>query len=74
VTNPFDDDSINHLVLKNAEGQHSLWPQEIDVPAGWSVVYGPDDRAAALAYIEDHWRDLRPASLVRLMAAEERDI
>jgi MbtH protein len=67
TTNPFDDDTIEHLVLVNDEGQHSLWPASADVPAGWSRVHGPDARAACLRYVEEHWTDLRPRSLVRAM-------
>jgi MbtH protein len=68
TTNPFDDPDGRFLVLINSEGQHSLWPQFIDVPAGWTVVHGPADRATALDYVSENWTDLRPASLVEAMA------
>lgn len=64
--NPFDDDSGSFYVLINDEEQHSLWPSFADVPTGWRVVYGREDgadRAACLAYVEQHWTDLRPKSL-----------
>ncbi|MFF1868913.1 MbtH family protein [Streptomyces sp. CB03911] len=64
MTNPFEDDSANYLVLANDENQHSLWPVWIDVPAGWTVVHEEDTRQGALAYIEANWTDIRPASLV----------
>jgi len=64
TTNPFEDEHGSYLVLVNDEGQHSLWPADIDVPAGWRVVVGPDGRAQCLAYIEANWTDMRPASLV----------
>lgn len=67
MTNPFDDAEGTFLVLVNDEGQHSLWPAFADVPAGWSVVLRDATREAALAYVEEHWTDLRPASLVRAM-------
>ncbi|MFJ9107718.1 MbtH family protein [Streptomyces sp. NPDC102283] len=67
TTNPFDDDDAPFRVLRNDEGQHSLWPEFAPVPAGWRVVHGPDGRAACLAYVEEHWTDLRPASLRRAM-------
>lgn len=63
MTNPFDDDSGTFLVVVNDEEQHSLWPTFRDVPAGWRVVFGEDTRAACLAYVEEHWTDLRPRSL-----------
>lgn len=62
-TNPFEDDESQYLVLVNAENQHSLWPVGIDVPTGWDTVSGPASRGACLAYVEDHWADIRPANL-----------
>ncbi|MFC8063950.1 MbtH family protein [Streptomyces sp. NPDC057293] len=70
MTNPFDDESGVYLVLVNDEGQHSLWPSFVEVPAGWTVVHGEDSRAACLAYVEKHWTDLRPRSLIEAMASE----
>ncbi len=34
MTNPFDDEDGEFLVLVNDEGQHSLWPAQLAVPAG----------------------------------------
>ncbi|GAA3897588.1 hypothetical protein GCM10022244_04870 [Streptomyces gulbargensis] len=62
-TNPFDDPDASFTVLSNAEGQHSLWPVSVPAPAGWSAVHGPSGREACLAYVEEHWTDLRPSSL-----------
>jgi len=67
MSNPFEDENGTFLVLVNAENQHSLWPSTVDVPAGWRVVHGEDTRAACLEYVEKHWTDLRPASLVAAM-------
>ncbi|MCF6524220.1 MbtH family protein [Streptomyces sp. JJ36] len=63
-TNPFEDAEGRFLVLVNDEGQHSLWPSFAEVPAGWRTVFGEDTREACLDYVESHWTDLRPASLV----------
>ncbi|WP_019877624.1 MbtH family protein [Sporichthya polymorpha] len=67
MTNPFDNPDGTFLVLVNDEGQHSLWPDFVDVPAGWETRFGPDTRAACLDYVERSWTDMRPASLVRAM-------
>lgn len=64
TTNPFEDPDGSYLVLVNDENQHSLWPADIDVPAGWRSVVQPTGRAECLSYIERHWTDLRPAGLV----------
>lgn len=65
--NPFEDTMARYLVLTNAEGQHSLWPVFADVPAGWEVAHPEDSREACLAYVEEHWTDMRPASLIARM-------
>ncbi|WP_335939251.1 MbtH family protein [Streptomyces sp. PTD5-9] len=70
TTNPFDDDEGTFHVLVNDEDQHSLWPARAEAPAGWRVVFGPGDRAAALEYVEAHWTDLRPKSLREPAPAE----
>ncbi|MDF3144718.1 MULTISPECIES: MbtH family protein [unclassified Streptomyces] len=67
TTNPFDDDALEHLVLVNDEGQHSLWPAFAEVPAGWTVVHGAAGRQSCLDYVEEHWTDMRPKSLIRAM-------
>jgi uncharacterized protein YbdZ (MbtH family) len=68
-SNPFDDENGQFHVVVNDEDQHALWPTFADVPAGWHIVSGPADRAQALAYVEEHWTDLRPKSLQDAMAA-----
>ena len=55
-------------MLVNDENQHSLWPESIEVPGGWTVAKTADTREACLAYIEENWKDMRPASLVKAMA------
>ncbi|MFI6133642.1 MbtH family protein [Micromonospora sp. NPDC051141] len=68
MTNPFEDPDGRFVVLVNDEDQHSLWPTFADVPAGWRVVHGEDTRESCLAYVEEHWTDMRPRSLVEAMA------
>ncbi|MFI1937258.1 MbtH family protein [Streptomyces purpureus] len=63
TTNPFEDPQGAFLVLVNDENQHSLWPSFAEIPAGWRTAAGPDTREICLAYVEEHWTDLRPASL-----------
>jgi MbtH protein len=69
VTNPFEDEQGSYLALVNPEGQHSLWPQSIQVPDGWTPMFGPGDRRACLDYVNEHWVDMRPRSLVEAMDA-----
>ena len=67
TTNPFDDPDATYLVLINDEAQYSLWPVFADVPAGWQVVHPQDSSHVCLDYIETHWTDMRPQSLVDAM-------
>jgi len=70
VTNPFEDPDASYLVLVNDEAQYSLWPADIACPDGWTVVHGPGSRAGCLEYVQAHWTDMRPASLVAASRAE----
>jgi MbtH protein len=65
MTNPFENPEGTFLVLVNDEGQYSLWPAFAEVPAGWTVALAETDRQTCLAYVEEHWTDMRPLSLVR---------
>ncbi|MGV9883562.1 MbtH family protein [Streptomyces sp. NPDC003006] len=67
MTNPFENPDGRYVVLVNHEGQHSLWPVFAEVPAGWTVAHPEDGRQACLDYIEEHWTDMRPKSLVEQM-------
>lgn len=68
MTNPFEDEDGTYLVLVNDEGQHSLWPSFVEVPAGWTVAHPEDTRQACVEYVEQNWTDLRPKSLIESMA------
>jgi MbtH protein len=67
MTNPFEDTDGTYLALMNDEGQYSLWPAFIDVPAGWRIVHFHDTRQACLDHINQHWTDMRPQSLIDTM-------
>lgn len=71
MTNPFEDPDGAYLVLINDEGQYSLWPAFAEVPAGWSVKFGENDRQSCLDYINENWTDMRPLSLVRAMEEDQ---
>lgn len=63
VTNPFEDEAADYVVLINLEGQYSLWPERIAIPSGWSVRHA-GSRQDCLDFIERNWLDMRPLSLV----------
>lgn len=64
MTNPFENADGSYFVLVNDENQHSLWPAFVEVPAGWRVVHGETSRDSCVDYVNEHWTDMRPASLV----------
>jgi MbtH protein len=59
----FDDDNREYTAVCNAEGQHSLWPTDRAIPAGWTAVGVAGSRSDCLEYIKREWTDLRPKSL-----------
>lgn len=71
MTNPFEAEDGKYLVLVNDEGQHSLWPEFLAVPAGWVRVFGGAGRQSCLDYVNVHWTDMRPNSLIRAMEESE---
>lgn len=74
MANPFEDESATYHVLINDEGQHSLWPTFAEIPAGWYKMHGPDHRQACLDYVDSHWTDMRPRSLLDCVdQARDRD-
>lgn len=72
MTNPFEDDSGEYLVLVNDEGQHSLWPAFREVPGGWTAVGPRGKRSECLDWIEANWTDMRPRSLIAAMDKDAR--
>jgi MbtH protein len=67
TTNPFENSDHSFFVLVNDEGQHSLWPAFATIPDGWQAVFGEESRQACLDYVEEHWVDMRPNSLIKAM-------
>ena len=70
MTNPFDDENGDFLVLVNDELQYSLWPSFRDIPAGWQAVGPRGNRKVCLDWIEASWTDMRPKSLAEHMERE----
>ena len=64
-----DDDSTIYQVVVNDEEQYSIWPADRELPEGWRA-HGPAaPKAECIAYIDEHWTDMRPLSLRRAMDA-----
>jgi MbtH protein len=59
-------------VVVNDEEQYSIWPAGRDLPAGWRLDGFTGTEDECLAYIDEIWTDMRPASLRRWMRDHER--
>jgi MbtH protein len=55
------------IALINEEEQYSIWPAKKEVPQGWKSVGFSGSKPEVSAYIDEHWTDMRPASLRRAM-------
>jgi MbtH protein len=62
VADPFEIEDASYLVLVNQLGQHSLWPEVIEVPTGWQMMFGPGQRKECLDYVAASWTDIMPKS------------
>lgn len=63
MQNPFDNDDGQFVVVKNAKGQHALWPTFASVPGGWLTVFGAASRQACLDWTDANWPDVVPKSV-----------
>lgn len=59
-------------VVVNRDEQYSIWPADREIPLGWSDAGKEGTKQECLAYIEQVWTDMRPASLREKMEETER--
>ena len=57
------EDQTLYKVVVNHEEQYSIWPADRENALGWRDDGFRGTKAVALAYIKDHWTDMRPLSL-----------
>lgn len=69
MANPFEQADGSFFVLRNDDEQYSIWPAFAAVPEGWNKVLGPVSREESIEYINLHWIDMRPRSLVASVAS-----
>lgn len=63
----FDRDDVVFQVVINHEEQYSIWSDYKAIPAGWRAAGKSGLKQECLAYIEEHWTDMRPLSLRKQM-------
>jgi MbtH protein len=56
-------DQFQFVVVKNGEGQYSIWAADRPIPAGWASQGKSGTKEECLSYIREVWTDMAPASL-----------
>jgi len=65
--NAYTIDGDLFIALINDEEQYSIWPAKKEIPPGWKDVGFSGSKPEVSTYIDEHWIDMRPASLRRAM-------
>ena len=71
TVNAYTIDGDLFKVLKNDEGQYSLWPAKKATPAGWTETGFSGSKLEATEYVDREWTDMRPLSLQKAMATQK---
>jgi len=59
-----------YMVVINNEEQYSIWLVDRDLPKGWRAAGFSGAKPECLAYIDEVWTDMRPASLRKTMESD----
>lgn len=62
-----DNDAGDWRVVINDEEQYALLPAYVPVPGGWRESGFSGSEEECVAYVDEHWRDMRPLSLRRAL-------
>lgn len=54
-------------VVVNEEGQYAIYPERLDIPAGWRDTEFIATETECVAYVDAKWTDMRPRSLREAM-------
>jgi MbtH protein len=61
------DTEMLYKVVRNAEGQFSIWPAHKKNALGWEDVNYEGRKEVCLTFVAHTWKDMRPLSLIRAM-------
>ncbi len=67
-----EDDKTIYRVVINHEEQYSIWPADRELPLGWNDAGKSGTKQECLDHIEEVWTDMRPLSLRKKMAEDEK--
>jgi len=68
-----DEDATVYNAVVNHEEQYSIWPVDREIPLGWKAAGKSGPKSEVLAWIKELWTDMRPLSLRKKMAEQERE-
>jgi len=54
---------VRYQVIINTEEQYALYPAELEPPDGWRPDGCTGTEQECIAYVDEHWTDLRPLRL-----------
>jgi MbtH protein len=63
----WDSEDTMFRVVVNHEEQYSIWPDYLEMPAGWREVGVSGPKQTCLDHIKEVWTDMRPLSLRKHM-------
>lgn len=58
-----DATDVIYKAVLNDEEQYSIWPADRSNPPGWRDAGCSGTKEECLAYIDEHWKDIRPLSV-----------
>ncbi len=62
-----DEDDRRYKVVVNHEEQYSIWLADRENPPGWRDAGFEGLKPECLAWVDEHWTDMRPLSLRKAM-------
>jgi MbtH protein len=65
-----ENDPREWRVVINDEEQYALLPAVLALPDGWRDSGFAGNETDCMAYVDEHWTDMRPLSLRRAMAGD----
>jgi MbtH protein len=65
--------SLQWTVLVNSEEQYGIFPSDLPPPAGWRLAGYAGTEAECIAYVDEHWADMRPQSVRRAFVVEDEN-
>jgi MbtH protein len=70
MSEPATPENQRYKAVTNHEEQYSIWPASRENPLGWQDAGKEGTKEECLAWVKEHWTDVRPKSLRQRLAAK----